>query len=205
MRDSYCVGEARGVWKSGLAITFTLWKISAMELSETCMPAAFVSTGTQRMKKAILPHVISSGTGMPAARLMGIEITKDGIKVQVRWRGLAKKWEYNRKISRNVYEDVPQNIQCVNLTKKTFQRLSLNEPKRPSGFLEKGECSVAPRSPKALRFSSGLTRNQVAIDIIICRSPGFPLFRPFRRRIRLNRGIAHFTHTTLAPAHMGAE
>ncbi len=37
---------------------------------------------------AYLPHVLSSETGMPVARLIGVEENEDGLFVHVRWKGL---------------------------------------------------------------------------------------------------------------------
>ena len=38
---------------------------------------------------AILPHVLSSGTGMPVARLMKLVKDADGLKILVRWKGIS--------------------------------------------------------------------------------------------------------------------
>lgn len=58
---------------------------------------------------AILSHVLSSETGMPVARLMQLVDSPDGLKVQVRWKGLPNSEDTMEPLER-VYEDVPQML-----------------------------------------------------------------------------------------------
>lgn len=53
--------------------------------------------------------MVSSETGMPVARLMGLQETPDGIYIQIRWRGLSSKEDTLQPIGR-VSEDVPQML-----------------------------------------------------------------------------------------------
>ena len=55
----------------------------------------------------ILPHILSSETGMLVARLMGLLDTDDGVMVQVRWKGLSSHEDTTEPFAR-VFEDVPQ-------------------------------------------------------------------------------------------------
>ncbi len=60
-------------------------------------------------KKAILSHVISSETGMPVARLMGIEEEDGKLFVVVRWKGLSKSEDIREPLEQ-VYEHVPKML-----------------------------------------------------------------------------------------------
>ena len=73
-------------------------------------------------KIAILPHVLSSETGMPVARLMGLEDTENGIMVHVRWRGLPNT-EDTLEPLQQVYDDVPQMLMRLLLRKSTPKAL----------------------------------------------------------------------------------
>ena len=64
---------------------------------------------------AILPHVLYSETGMPAARLMRLQSTSDGIMVHVRWKGL-KPSAYTLEPVLQVFEDVSDMLK--NLPKR---------------------------------------------------------------------------------------
>jgi len=66
-------------------------------------------------KDAIMPHVISSETGMPVQRLMRLEESPNGLHVIVRWRGLPANADTSEPLSR-IYEDVPQML--LNLLKR---------------------------------------------------------------------------------------
>lgn len=57
--------------------------------------------------KAIMSHVVNSEMGMPVARLMRFVESEDGIKIQVRWKGLSPQ-EDTLEPLQNVFEDVPQ-------------------------------------------------------------------------------------------------
>ena len=59
---------------------------------------------------AIMSHVVQSETGMPVARLMNFIEHTDGIKVQVRWKGLSAQ-EDTLKPLKNVYEDGPKMLE----------------------------------------------------------------------------------------------
>lgn len=64
---------------------------------------------------AIMPHVTASETGMPVARLMGIQESPDGPVVHVRWKGLPDSEDTYEPILK-VYEDVP--VMLLNLLKR---------------------------------------------------------------------------------------
>lgn len=55
--------------------------------------------------EAIIPHVLSSQTGMPVSRLMQLIDDLDGSKVLVRWKGLPTTEDSLEPINR-VYQDV---------------------------------------------------------------------------------------------------
>jgi len=60
-------------------------------------------------QEAIMPHVISSETGMQVQRLMRLAEGPSGILVVVRWRGLPAS-EDTMEPLRHIYEDVPQML-----------------------------------------------------------------------------------------------
>lgn len=64
---------------------------------------------------AIMSHVIASETGMPVARLMGIQESSDGLVVHVRWKGLPHSEDTLEPILK-VFEDVP--VMLTNLLKR---------------------------------------------------------------------------------------
>ena len=68
--------------------------------------------------EAILSHVISSETGMPVARLMKLVDTPDGLKVQVRWKGLSISEDTLEPLKR-IYEDVPNMLERLLKRKNT--------------------------------------------------------------------------------------
>ena len=74
-------------------------------------------------KEAIMPHVLSSETGMPVSRLLRLLDTEDGIKVLVRWKGLPDT-EDSAEPLQNVYEDVPQLLLKLLNRKNTPQDLA---------------------------------------------------------------------------------
>lgn len=59
---------------------------------------------------AILPHVLSSETGMPVAQKLGLHDTPDGIRVKVRWKGLPNSEDTFESLSQ-VPEDVPDILE----------------------------------------------------------------------------------------------
>lgn len=56
--------------------------------------------------EAIMSHVITSETGMVVKRLLKLVDTDDGLKVQVRWRGLPDSEDTLEPLLQ-IYEDVP--------------------------------------------------------------------------------------------------
>jgi transposase InsO family protein len=72
---------------------------------------------------AILPHVLSSETGMPVARLMRLYEDEDGLKVVVRWKGLSHSEDTSEPL-RHVYEDVPDMLIRLLQRKNTPQDLA---------------------------------------------------------------------------------
>lgn len=62
--------------------------------------------------EAILAQLIASETGMPVARLMQMVRTEDGLKVQVRWKGL-RAGEYRLEPLHRIFEDVPVMLKCL--------------------------------------------------------------------------------------------
>lgn len=68
-------------------------------------------------KEAIMSHVFSSETGMQVQHLMRLVESTDGIKVQVRWRGLSESQD-SLQCLQAVYEDVPD------LLLKLLQRMN---------------------------------------------------------------------------------
>lgn len=71
---------------------------------------------------AIMSHVMHSETGMPVARLMKFVECPDGIKVQVRWKGLSP-LEDTLEPLQNVYEDVPRMLHKLMERSSTSQQL----------------------------------------------------------------------------------
>lgn len=56
-----------------------------------------------------MPHVLSSERGMVVSRLMALLDSADGMKVQVRWKGLPK-FEDSLQSLATIFEDVPQML-----------------------------------------------------------------------------------------------
>lgn len=65
--------------------------------------------------ESIMYHVVSSETGIPVQRLMGLVETDDGLKFQVRWSCLSQSDDTLDHLVR-VYEDLP------NLFEKLLKR-----------------------------------------------------------------------------------
>ena len=68
--------------------------------------------------EAILPHVISSETGMVVQRLLGLVEADDGLKVRIRWKGLPESEDTEEPLQ-NVYEDVPALLEKLLNRKNT--------------------------------------------------------------------------------------
>lgn len=78
--------------------------------------------------EAIMSNVVTSETGMTAHRVMKLVDIEDGIKVRIRWHGLAE----SKDTLAQVYQDVPQLLlklllrpknNHVNLTDKARREL----------------------------------------------------------------------------------
>ena len=70
-------------------------------------------------ERVIMEHVLQSEIGMPVARLMGLEDSRNGLKVLVRWKGLDNS-EDSLEPLQNVFEDVPTMV------KRLLQRKNLS-------------------------------------------------------------------------------
>lgn len=70
-----------------------------------------------------MPHVLSSETGMPVARLMRLVETPNGLMVFVRWKELSDTEDILEPLLQ-VYEDVPQMVLRLLQRKNTPRHLA---------------------------------------------------------------------------------
>jgi len=85
---------------------------------------------------AIMPHVLQSETGMPVARLMRLVDDPDGLKVQVRWRGLPTSEDTLEPFER-VFEDVPDMVMRL-LRRKNTPASLVTKARRALDLMEGG-------------------------------------------------------------------
>ena len=90
----------------------------------------------QLNREAIMPHVLSSETGMPVQRLMRLVDTPSGLAVVVRWRGLPPSADTTEPLNR-IYEDVPQMLLNL-LARKSTPRHMVIRAKTELGLSERG-------------------------------------------------------------------
>ncbi len=82
--------------------------------------------------ESILPHVLSSETGMPLSRLLGLKKGKKGLFVQVRWKVLPHEEDTLEPIVK-VYEDVPAMLKKL-LDRKSTKPSLVTEAKSVLGL-----------------------------------------------------------------------